>query len=100
MRADPPGAGWPWNDADHARACERDLGEVYRSCFASAAGRLVLDHLRKVFLLRRVAPTASDAELRHVEGQRAAVAWILALAGSGDRPDPGPDRPATERTAP
>jgi hypothetical protein len=100
MRADPRAAGWPWNDTDDARASGRDLGEIYRSCFASPAGQLVLDHLRKVFLLRRVAPSASDAELRHVEGQRTAVAWILAMAGSGDSPDQGPNRPATERTAP
>ncbi len=76
------------------------MSEVYRRCFAGPTGRLVLDHLRKLFLLRRVAPTASDAELRHVEGQRTAVAWILAMAGSGDALDQGPDGPTTERTAP
>lgn len=100
MRADPPETGWPWTAADDARGSGRDLAEVYRSCFQGPAGRLVLDHLRKAFLLRRVAPTASDAELRHVEGQRTAVAWILAMAGNGDSPDQGLNKPATERTAP
>jgi hypothetical protein len=43
----------------------------------------VLEHLRRVILERRLAPHASDAELRHLEGQRYAVAYIAALVERG-----------------
>ena len=56
------------------------LADAFAACFATPAGVVVLDQLRRVFLDRRVPPTASDAELRHVEGQRAVVAWIMAMA--------------------
>jgi hypothetical protein len=43
----------------------------------------VLEHLRRVVLDRRLAPHASDAELRHLEGQRYAVAYIVAMVERG-----------------
>lgn len=99
MRAELPPPGWPWQDALDPPLHGPDIADVYRSCFAGPAGRLVLDHLRKLFLLRRVAPSASDAELRHVEGQRSVVAWLFAMAGSSDACDLRINGPATERTA-
>ena len=42
-----------------------------------------LEHLRRIILERRLAPHASDAELRHLEGQRYAVAYIIALVERG-----------------
>jgi hypothetical protein len=44
---------------------------------------MVLDHLKRVILERRLPPNASDAELRHLEGQRHAVAYILAMVERG-----------------
>jgi hypothetical protein len=43
----------------------------------------VLEHLRRTVLERRLPPTASDAELRHLEGQRYAVAHIIAMVERG-----------------
>jgi hypothetical protein len=43
----------------------------------------VLEHLRRTVLERRLAPNASDAELRHLEGQRYAVAHIVAMVERG-----------------
>jgi hypothetical protein len=43
----------------------------------------VLEHLRRTVLERRLAPSASDAELRHLEGQRCAVAHIVAMVERG-----------------
>lgn len=83
MPAEPTPADWPWSDVetgDRPAAIE----DACLACFATAPGRLVLDHLRRFFLDRRVPPSASDALLRHVEGQRSVVAWLLAMA-SPDR---------------
>ncbi len=79
MPAEPPGAGWPWTEAE-APSAAVGIEEACLACFATPPGRLVLEHLRRVFLDRRVPPSASDAELRHVEGQRSVVAWLLAAA--------------------
>jgi hypothetical protein len=84
MPAEPTQAGWPWHDAETGKGPPPAIEDACLACFASAPGRLVLDHLRRVFLERRVPPSASDAELRHVEGQRSVVAWLLAMA-SPDR---------------
>jgi hypothetical protein len=74
------GASWPWPEADVAEPTAASVEDACLACFATAPGRLVLGHLRRAFLDRRVPPSASDAELRHVEGQRSVVAWLLAMA--------------------
>jgi hypothetical protein len=43
----------------------------------------VLEHLRRLILDRRCPPGASDAELRHLEGQRFAVAYIRQMVERG-----------------
>lgn len=65
--------------ADH----EDEIARAFAACFSGASGRLALEHLRRAFLDRRVPPTASAAELRHVEGQRSVAAHILALIERG-----------------
>lgn len=62
-----------------------DISHRFARCFASRDGQLVLEHLERCFLLRRCPPSASDAELRHLEGQRSAVAHILAMVERGRR---------------
>ncbi len=59
------------------------VAQAFAHCFRDAAGALALQHLRKLFLDRRLGPAASDAELRYVEGQRSVVAHILALIERG-----------------
>ena len=79
-------AGWDWFSAEDAAPTDRDELELCRAfahCFAGAAGGRVLEHLRRVILERRLAPHASDAELRHLEGQRYAVAYIGAMVERG-----------------
>jgi hypothetical protein len=79
-------SGWDWFAADNAAPTDADELELCRAfahCFAGAAGKSVLEHLRRVILERRLAPHASDAELRHLEGQRYAVAYIAALVERG-----------------
>jgi hypothetical protein len=72
--------GWLWFEGSPRPAeAGPDLRDAAVSCLGSPAGQLVLTHLRRLFLERRLAPTASDAELRHVEGQRSVVAYLQAL---------------------
>ena len=74
------GASWPWPEADVAEPTAASVEDACLACFASPPGRIVLAHMRRMFLDRRVPPSASDAELRHVEGQRSVVAWLVAMA--------------------
>lgn len=70
------------------------VARAFAHCFRDAAGAIALEHLRKTFLERRLGPSASDAELRHVEGQRSVVAHLLALIERGRQ---GSGRPANEQ---
>jgi hypothetical protein len=72
--------GWVWFEQS-GRPSEptADLREVALGCLGSPSGQLLLAHLRRLFLDRRLAPASTDAELRHVEGQRSVVAYLVAL---------------------
>ena len=89
--ADDTPAGWAWFATGDAPADapadsdtkDRELCRAFAHCFAGADGRMVLDHLKRMILERRLPPTASDAELRHLEGQRHAVAYVVAMVERG-----------------
>jgi len=83
-----PPVGWAWFATDGALpadpgAGDRELCRAFAHCFAGADGRMVLEHLKRVILERRLPPNASDAELRHLEGQRHAVAYVVAMVERG-----------------
>lgn len=78
--------GWTWFEPATAGTedpAERELCRAFARCFSSAEGRLVMEHLERSILTRRLSPGASDAELRHLEGQRYAVAHIATMAARG-----------------
>lgn len=86
MPTDPVPAGWAWFEGQGALPddpAEAALARVFARCFAGAEGQIVLDHLQRLILDRRLSPEASDAELRHLEGQRFAVAYIAAMVARG-----------------
>ena len=88
MPVDRAPSGWAWfavpeTAAAGSGADDLELCRAFARCFAGADGRIVLDHLRRVVLDRRLPPNASDAELRHLEGQRYAVAHIVAMVERG-----------------
>ncbi|MBL6932916.1 MAG: hypothetical protein ISR45_08215 [Rhodospirillales bacterium] len=60
-----------------------ELALCFARCFRSADGELVLQHLRAMSTERILGPGASDALLRHVEGQRQLVSHIYALIERG-----------------
>lgn len=77
----PDDPGWSWFETSPPNDAKDDaLVNAAIACFAGRNGDLVLQHLRSVYLDRRMPPSASDAELRHVEGQRSAIAYLLRLA--------------------
>lgn len=53
------------------------------------AGRRLRAHLERRFLAQVLPPTASDAELRHREGQRSVVLYLNHLVAAARRGAPG-----------
>ncbi len=83
--------GWSWfhfpadgdGVPDGGREEEREASLFFARCFLSPDGRRVLDHLRAMTLGRSAGPHASEALLRHLEGQRQLVLYIQALVRKG-----------------
>jgi hypothetical protein len=78
--------GWTWFEAAMATTedpAEQELCRAFARCFSSVDGHLVMDNLERLILNRRLSPDASNAELRHLEGQRFAVAYIATMASRG-----------------
>ena len=101
MRGPEQADGWAWFDAPAMGLEAPD--EVCRSaaaCFGTSHGRAVVRHLRRAFLERRVPPTAGDAELRHVEGQRSVVSHLLQLVERGHADAAMPSTSCPERGSP
>jgi len=92
-------AGWPWQADGAGAASDADTGTgdggqslaiAFARCFATPEGRRVLQQLRAWTLERAVGPAASDAQLRHLEGQRQLVAQVLMLIREGGGGPSGP----------
>lgn len=87
----PAAHGWDWFEADQSAAeaqpdtatAESELATAFARCFLSADGRQVLKHLRQLTLERALGPQASEALLRHVEGQRQLLLYIEAFVAKG-----------------
>jgi hypothetical protein len=90
--------GWAWFETDSASDIhetpnfDRDLANVYARCFSGESGLEVLRHLKSITHSRVLGPGASDALLRHVEGQRQLVAHIISLAEHGRSRGPADDQ--------
>jgi hypothetical protein len=66
------------------------VARSFARCFCSHEGQQILAHLRRIFLDRRLPPSARDAELWYLEGQRSVVAHMLALVERGRTGPAGP----------
>jgi hypothetical protein len=78
--------GWSWFEAGPAptdNTPDLELCRAYARCFAGHDGEQVMAHLARTILERRLPPRASDAELRHLEGQRCAIAGVVAMVERG-----------------
>ena len=87
MSAPEPLAGWAWLEAPaDPGEPSPDLCRAAAACLGTPDGRLLVRHLRRTFLDRRLPPASSNAELRHLEGQRSVVAHLLQLVERGRGP--------------
>ena len=82
--------GWQWFEATLAvepsegdAVEESSLAVAFARCFSTSEGRRVLRHLRGWTMERTLGPSATDAHLRHLEGQRQLVAHVLMLIAQG-----------------
>jgi hypothetical protein len=84
-----PPDGWDWFEtgtnlaADGPPDTGPDLALAAARCFRGADGEKVLGYLRALTLDRALGPNASDALLRHIEGQRQLVAHLALLIQRG-----------------
>lgn len=73
--------GWSWFDPVRAASADDDVVQkAATACFAGRQGAILMRHLEAMFLDRRMPATATDAELRHLEGQRTAIDYLKRLA--------------------
>ncbi len=66
-----------------------ELLAVVRGSLGTAAGTALLAHLQRRYLDRVLPPSASDAELRHLEGQRSVVVHLRHLVATARRAPSG-----------
>ena len=62
-----------------------ELLACVRAALGGEAGAYLLRHLERRHLGHALPPTASDAELRHVEGQRSVVLYLHHLIATARR---------------
>ncbi|TAN57879.1 MAG: hypothetical protein EPN26_02180 [Rhodospirillales bacterium] len=67
---------------------ENELAPLFARVFRDGDGVRALEHLKAMTLERHLGPEASDAQLRHLEGQRHLVNHILSLVRRGREGQP------------
>ncbi len=72
-------------DDDPTPPLDTELLACARRALGDAAGARLLGHLERRFLGHTLPPTASDAELRHLEGQRSVVHYLHHLVATARR---------------
>lgn len=83
--------GWSWfgpatdepAEPVTGRDDEHEASRFFARCFLSPDGQRVLEYLSALTLGRSAGPQASEALLRHLEGQRALVLHIQMLVRKG-----------------
>lgn len=79
---EPAGEAWPFDEP--GAAAPDETARMFARVFGGADGRKVLAHLRGMTVEAALPPTATDAMLRHVEGQRCLVRHIETLVKRGE----------------
>jgi len=77
--------GWAWFGNSETTQPKGDggLALAFARCFGRPDGERVLEHLRTMTVEQSMGPAASDAMLRHLEGQRQLVTHIQGLIERG-----------------
>ncbi|MCF3628141.1 hypothetical protein RJ527_08700 [Thalassospiraceae bacterium LMO-SO8] len=91
-----PETEWPWRPEDFFQSATANAGatdgdraaRLAARCFRSTDGAALLSYLKALTLDRALGPDATDATLRHLEGQRHLVRHLSHLIDLGRA---GPD---------
>jgi hypothetical protein len=83
--------GWGWFDPENTpsstptqnECSDETLPQIFAQTFRGPRGERVLSHLKSMTIERVNGPEASGATLRHLEGQRQLVSYILSLVKRG-----------------
>lgn len=79
--------GWSWFERvldDSGSDIENaDLPACFARCFKGYDGEAALSHLAQMTLARPLGANAHDGILRHLEGQRYLVSYIMGLVRQG-----------------
>lgn len=78
--------GWAQFDGPNGHAPEpqsQAIAIAFARCFGTRDGEIVLAHLIDITHRRFCGPQTADAALRHLEGQRHLVGYLLALIERG-----------------
>lgn len=86
-----PETEWPWQPEDFTQHSAADAAvtdsdraaRIAARCFRGADGAALLAYLKALTLDRALGPGASDAALRHLEGQRHLVRHLSHLIDLG-----------------
>jgi len=75
----------PRTEPTAASSAPSELLACARAALGGDAGAYLLRHLERRYLGHALAPSATDAELRHLEGQRSVVLYLHHLVATARR---------------
>ncbi len=78
-----------WRKPRRSNDLAQDLCQSYARIFATDDGQRVLEHLWRMTLDQATGPNTTDEHLRHLEGQRYIVKFILNQTLKQNREAPG-----------
>lgn len=87
-----PDPGWSWfekevgNTPDAPAVSQDDIASCFARCFRGQDGEAALSHLAQMTLARPLGANAHNGILRHLEGQRYLVSYIIGLVRAGRDP--------------
>jgi hypothetical protein len=64
---------------DTKKMSDREIKKTFTKCFNTREGQIALSFLRRITLERYLGPDSTTEELRHLEGQRHLVSYIISL---------------------
>jgi hypothetical protein len=76
---------WPATGEPTVSGDGGELAACARAALGGEAGAYLLRHLERRFLGHALPPSAGDAELRHLEGQRSVVLYLHHLIATARR---------------
>ncbi len=68
-----------YEEKDTSQMTDEEIRKSFQKCFHGKEGAIVLSYLKRLTLERYLGPDISTDALRHLEGQRYLVGYILSL---------------------